>query len=42
MDALINRICSNRYHIMYLKDPDYFILIITMYGTLVNLEGPYT
>ena len=42
MDALINRICSNRYHIMYLKYPDYFILIITMYGTLVNLEGPYT
>ena len=42
MDELPNSIHGKRYHLMSLKDPDYFMRMMTSYGKLENLEGSNT
>ena len=39
VDALLNIICGESYHIVDIKYPKYIILTIKTYGTLGDLEG---
>ena len=42
MDTFQGSIRGKSYHIIYIKEPDYVMLMMTTYGTLEHLEGSDT